>query len=594
MEDDRLIGSTLLGTAPWFSRRILVLRSRLREVTLGAALLLAARVASAQTAAGERSCGGQRVTAISIDPGRPPFAGSAKKWQAAARAVGLHHATTRAAVIRAYIVLHEGDMCTDERRIESERILRALPFLAAATVRAVPDTAGGVRLEIATTDEIPVLVAGAMHGAVPAALALGNSNIGGSGLRVFAGAERGYAYRNGAHLQVVQDAAFGQPLTASLDAAQDPLGGHVEVGVSHPFLTDLQHGSFQTTYRRSDDYAAVLRPIDDNAAVHLHQERWSIGGVVRTELGGLVALLGGAATGDRITPDADAVIVSDSGLLADTGSVLRKRYSDFRSTRLGGLIGVRRVGYTTVTGYDALFAEQDVMTGLQVGTFVAPGLVMGARHDILTANTAYAGVVAGRSVFGAQFEMEARRDFTNGLWDSMISSGRTAWYYKFAPRVLLTLNDEISIARRGLVPTQLTFSDPLGGVRGYAPSRLVGAERNVVRAEFRWAGPAAVRHADAGVALFADAGSLWAGDAPFGTTVSRQSIGLSVLAAYPTHSKRMYRVDFALPLERGGVRGIEVRFSSRDPTAQFWNEPDDVSRSRLAPVPSSLFAWPSR
>jgi hypothetical protein len=53
-------------------------------------------------------------------------------------------------------------------------------------------------------------------------------------------------------------------------------------------------------------------------------------------------------------------------------------------------------------------------------------------------------------------------------------------------------------------------------------------------------------------------------------------------------------VDFALPLERGGVRGIEVRFSSRDPTAQFWNEPDDVSRSRLAPVPSSLFAWPSR
>ena len=129
------------------------------------------------------------------------------------------------------------------------------------------------------------------------------------------------------------------------------------------------------------------------------------------------------------------------------------------------------------------------MTGLQVGTFVAPGLVMGARSDILTANTAYAGVVTGRSVFGAQFEMEARRDFTNGLWDSMISSGRTAWYYKFAPRVLLTLDDELSIARRGLVPTQLTFSDPLGGVRGYAPSRLVGAERNVVRAEFRWAGP---------------------------------------------------------------------------------------------------------
>ena len=534
------------------------------------------------------------VNRISIDAGRPPFEGSAKKWQAAARAMGLHHATTQPAVIRAYLILHEGDVCTDERRAESERILRALPFFAAATVRAVPDSAGGVRLDVATTDEIPILVAGAFHGAVPSALSLGNANIGGAGLRVFAGVERGYAYRTGFHAHVTQYAAFNQPLTADIDAARDPLGGHFEFGIAHPFLTNLQRGSFRATYRRGDDFATVLRPAGDNSALQMRQERWSIGGTVRTRLGGLVALLGGAGMGNRITPGASGVVVSRAGLLPDPDSTLRHRYADFHSTRVGGLVGVRRIRYATVTGFDALFASQDVMTGVQVGTLVAPGMLPAGGHDVLAASSLYAGAVAGSSLFGAQIESEARRDLRNGAWHSVIASGRAAWYLKPAPRILFSLGDEFSVGRRGQVPTQLTFSDPLGGVRGYGASRLVGTDRNVVRTELRWAGPSVIRHSDVGVALFADGGSLWAGDVPYGTTASRQSVGISILGSYPTQSKRLYRVDVAIPLQRGGARGLEVRFTNRDPTAQFWLEPDDVTRSRLTPVPSSLFAWPSR
>ena len=578
----------------WYSPRRNVFSNAIRLITFAMAFVSAARASDAQAPAANSSCAGQRVTGISVDAGRPPFAGSAKKWRAAARAIGLHHATTQAAVIRAYLVLKPGDVCTEERRAESARILRALPFLAAATVRAIPDSAGGVRLDVATIDEIPVLIAGAFRGATPSALSLGNSNIAGLGLRVFAGVERGYAYRNGAHAQITQYAAFGRPLTANIDAAKDPLGGHIEFGLSHPFLTNLQRGSFLADYRRSDDYATVLRPSGDNSALQLRQERWSVGGVVRTRLGGVVALLGGAAMGDRITPGADGVIVSRGGLLPDPDTTLHHRYSDFHSTRLGGLVGLRRIRYATVTGVDALFASQDVMTGIQVGALIAPGMVVGARRDLLTASTAYAGAVAGRSVFGAQVESEARRDFTDGLWDSVIGSGRAAWYYKANSRLLIDIGDEVSVGRRGRIPTQLTFSDPLGGLRGFSPSRLVGADRNVVRAEVRWAAPAAIHNSDAGIALFADAGTLWAGDAPYGTSLSRQSIGLSVLASFPSQSKRMYRVDFALPLQRGGVRGIEVRFTNRDATTRFWTEPDDVTRSRLAPVPSSLFAWPAR
>ncbi|MDB4874908.1 MAG: hypothetical protein JWM41_1354 [Gemmatimonadetes bacterium] len=547
----------------------------------------------AQTPA-SASCNGQTISRITVDAGRPPFEGSARKWRAMARAVGLHHATTRASVIRTYLVLREGDVCTDERRAESERILRALPFLADASVRALPDSAGGVRLHIVTTDEIPVLVSGAIRRGGPSALSLGNSNISGLGIRAFAGVERGYTYRNGAHLEASQYAAFGHPLVSMIDLSKDPLGGHVELGLSHPFLTDLQRGSFQATFRRAYDYPTLLRPAGDNVALGVNHERWSVGGVARTEIGGLVALLGGAAMGTRITPGSQAVFVTDSGIVPDPDTAIRRRYPGFNSTRLGGLVGVRRISYSTVTGYDALFASQDIMTGIQIGTLAAPGMVMPGRGDVLVANSAYAGAVIGRSMFGAQFESEARRDFTGGLWDSMMGSGRVAWYLKTSPGVLFNIADEVSVARRSRLPTQLTFSDPNGGVRGYAASRLAGEERNVVRAELRWAHPALIRHSDAGIALFADAGTLWAGEVPYGSNASRQSVGLSILAAYPTQSKRLYRVDFAIPVQRSNVRGIEIRFSSGDPTSAFWTEPDDVTRSRLAPVPSSLFAWPAR
>jgi len=36
-----------------------------------------------------------------------------------------------------------------------------------------------------------------------------------------------------------------------------------------------------------------------------------------------------------------------------------------------------------------------------------------------------------------------------------------------------------------------------------------------------------------------------------------------------------------------------VRFVSGDPTATFWTEPGDVTQARLAPVPSTLFSWPT-
>ena len=541
-----------------------------------------------------RACDGLTITAIAVNAERPPFAGSARKWQTVARALGLHHATTRDEVVRAYLFVKEGDVCSNIRLAESERVLRGLPFLASATVRARTDNAGGVLVEIQTTDEIPVLVTGSLRRGVPSALALGNENVGGYGLRVVAGGEHGDVYRSAAHLGATESALFGEPIVGRVEGARDPLGAHLELELSHQLLSDVQHGAWHANFRNGDDFPLIHRPTGDDEAIEVREQRWSVSGILRSDFGSTVALWGPVALGTRLSPVSRIIVVSDSGAIVTNDSALVARLTPFHATRFGGLLGVRRVHFVTRTGLDALFASQDVMTGWQLGGMVAPGMTSNGGRDMLIAHSMYLGATASNMVFIGDAEAEARRDFTTGMWQSTIGNARVAGYYTPSSGVLIDVQDNFSSLGHARLPTQLSLGDLIGGPRGYVGSAIAGARRNVTRAEVRWAGPAAIRRADVGVALFADVARIWAGDVPYGVSASRQSVGFSLLAAYPTKAKRLYRLDFAVPIQRDHGRGIEVRFTNSNPTVGISIEPPDVTQARLAPIPSSLFAWPGR
>ena len=288
-------------------------------------------------------------------------------------------------------------------------------------------------------------------------------------------------------------------------------------------------------------------------------------------------------------------MVSDTGFAVDTGNVLRDRYSRFRSTRIGVIGGLRRVDFVTVSGFDALAGTQDVPRGIMAALFAAKGLSAGGESDMFLSAATYAGMVGRHGMLANVAELEGRRDMASSEWNSIVGSTRTALYVG-SPGRMFILSDELSGGVRSRLPMQLTLSDRVGGILGYRTSSLAGSRRNVVRAEARMSGAAVVHRADVGVATFAEVGSLWAGDAPYGVTSTRGSVGVSLLAAYPTRSKRLYRADLAIPLVRGGEGGgrLEVRFSSEDRTNRFWDEPNDVARARTGAVPSTLFAWPTR
>jgi hypothetical protein len=106
------------------------------------------------------ACKGQTISRIEVHT-RPPFeiVGS-KVQQRLARQITALHATTTPGIIERFLALEPGGTCTELRRAESQRILRAQPYLADASVLAFPDEGGKVWISVVTVDEVSLLLGG--------------------------------------------------------------------------------------------------------------------------------------------------------------------------------------------------------------------------------------------------------------------------------------------------------------------------------------------------------------------------------------------------------------------------------------------------
>ena len=547
------------------------------------------------------SCNGQIVSRVDIDAQRPRFGGMNARWRRFARLFGLHHRTTRDDVVRRFLLMQKGERCSELRRAESERILRAQPYLSSARVRAVPDGSGGTRLEVVTTDEVPAIVGAAFSRGTVSAVRLGNTNVYGSGVAVDASWRQGFFYRDGITARVTDYQFLGRPYILNVDARRQPLGGELGFQLSHPYLTDLQRIAWRVSYGNGRGYAGFVRPEEipgapGDPSLLSGREFFDIGGVFRVGRPGRLSLFGLSMSRERESTARDPVIRSDSGLLADTAASLTGRYPNFRAARLNALWGVRNLNFITVTGFDALRAQQDVRRGFQLGAVLGRSIhALGTNQDdIFVASDLYVGVGTSRSFLGMQAVGEGREDVNTTRWDGILVNGRLAWYQVLTSHHTLITSGQFGGGWRQRVPFQLRLGDLEGGVRGYAGSRVAGAQRAVATIEDRWYLGRFRQIADLGLAPFVEGGRMWAGDVPFGQTVgNRYSAGLGFLGTYGTRSKRLYRIDVAVPLVKDPYgRRIDVRFTSRDETRDFLREPGDIARGRERTVPRGVFRWP--
>jgi hypothetical protein len=540
-------------------------------------------------------CDGKRVDGIDVEAVAPTVAGARRVpiVQKVAKSV---HVTTRDDVIRNFLLLELGGQCTELRRAESERILRAQPFLAEATVKTVPSPDGGVIVQVRTVDEVSIVVGGAVNNSGVRALRLGNSNLGGTSTYLAGSWREGYGYRDawGARYGIQQ--ILGRPYTLDIEGEKMSLGDRWLVETSHPFYTDIQRIAWRMRTGSSGEY--VQFPQDSGLSRTLPTERrfFDIGGVTRIGPPGRLTLLGASLTGDEDTPAIAPVFIGEQGLLPDSDLTLRSRYKAHRMARANVLWGVRDLTYKQRKGYDALTATQDIPAGFQLGTMFGRSLsVLGSRDDdLFLAADLYLGIVGRYSAFRLQLQGEGRRENDSGTWDGILTTGRAAQYVKASDRNTLIGSVEWSGGWHQRIPYNIGLNDRRTGLHAFDNSRIVGGRRLIGRAESRWVIGPVSSYGDLGFAEFVEAGQLFAGDVPFGTRSPVSSaVGISILAATPRGSARLLRMDIAMAMSGNRLgRRVEVRFSGMDQTKFFFREPENIERARERTVPSSVFRWP--
>lgn len=530
------------------------------------------------------SCNGQRIAEITVHTLPPSYGGLISRTPWLNRIATSLHSTTDTRLVENLLLLKKGEPCSFLLTHETERLLRAQPYLADATVTPYTVGSDSVRIEVVTIDEPAVLGSVGISTKDPLlrALKAGSANIRGLGVSALAGWKDGGVYRDTWQVRYSNFQLFSAPVQMHLTGIRRDHGYDATGQVSYPFFTDLQPRAWRVAGGASEILVPFRFPGKDVVSLGVQRHFFDAGAVLRIGEPGLLAIVGGSMSQERGVADDEPVIVTDSGLVPDEGLELRNRYGSYRSSRLNLLVGYRQVNFLRVSGFDALAGTQDVRRGVQAAFTIGRGLPFGgpAQDELFVSGNLYGGVGSAVSFAGLEAFAEARR-MANGDWEALLVSGRFGTYFRPHPRHTWAGSVEYSAGSRQWLPFQLALGDPRGGVRGYEDADLGGGARLVGRLEERWRVGNIRGTGDLGFAMFAEAGKLWAGDAPYGrTTGYLPSVGMAVLAAVPRRSRRIWRLDIAVPLKTTAGARWGMRLTNEDRTRAFWNEPNDVRRNR--------------
>ena len=560
--------------------------------------------------AAHAACDGRLISAIDVRPQSPYFAGLTGQWRWIARRATALHATTRAHVIRRFLLVHVGEPCTRIGLEESERVLRAQPFLAEARVSVYDDGYGGVRVDVFTVDEIGLLAGLNAQSGSPyvTRFLLGEGNLLGEGIQASADWHYYQFYRDRYALNLIDYDFLAKPYRLQVDAIRQPEGGQWDVALTHPFLSELQRAAWVVAGGSQRIFYGFQSPFFPNnfdiPAVDFTRSYWQVGAIVRVGQPGKFSLFGLSLSQEREVVARTPVFLSDSGLRRDTSSLtapeLTNRFAHLiQSGRVNVLWGFRDVEFLRVSGFDVLSGDEDLRRGIQFGTFFGHGVsTLGTRgEDTFVSSAVYLGAGTSRKFIGLQAQGEGRENDNTHAWDGILVSARAAAYFKPASDQVFILDEEYGLGIRQRIPFQLGFGDFRGGIRGYRLSQDAGGERSVTRFEYHYALPPIRQLAQIGVGPFVDAGRLWAQDTPFGvSTPFTIGAGMSLFVAIPPRSRRMWRLDIAFPVtNEPHVHGVEFRFTTQTfsyTSYTFYQEPQDLARAREPVVPASIFNYP--
>lgn len=535
-------------------------------------------------------CSGETISMVIVTRQEPVMIGRSAGWARPFLRFALGGPPTRVSAIAPFLLVRQGQPCTERLLRESERVLRAQPYLADARAVVIPDANGSVSVSFSTVDDIRPIVGLGVRNNSPTRLKLGSGNIAGYGMATSVQWQQGFAFRDGWSLRFADYHALGRPYLFDTQLERSPHGEILAASLSAPLYSQIQKIAWSATAARVDRYQTFIRGENvDPLSLDVQRRSWELNAVYRIG-GGRYGLFAGAqVAGDHVDPSENGVIITSKGFVDTPDSTLGPRYATTNRTLVGGILGARALSFFKAQGFDALEGAQDVARGAQLGGLLGRGV--GSTDGWFAGSQIYAGAGTPRSFIGMQASVETGR--ANGDWSNVIAEGRAAWYSRPTKRRTQIASFEFSGAWDTSVPFQLQLGNDRVGVRGYDGSRTAGGRRAVVRLEERQLFPGFSKYLGFGGAAFVDAGKMWAGDVPFGETVNpRVGAGIGLIFAVPRSSRQNLRVDVAAPLisDAGSKWGVNFTISSGRP--RFWRPASDLARARSAAQTPVVFGWP--
>lgn len=568
------------------------MRRLLSGAGVAVALAVAPAVALGQAAGRQVACAGQKISDIQIQIQPPYYPRNGKWWTTPLGVLSSIHANTKPDVVRRFLLVRPGMPCRAADVSESERILRVQPFIADARITPYADTAGDVILVVKTTDEFtPILSLGtAGHSPYVTAFRVGEGNfLGGGRLVSVEWANGSLRDTYGARLTDYQ--FLGQPWHLDVLARRQDVGSSDWlVDLSHPYITDRQRVAWRVISEDRSEVYGFSRSDLPTVPIDVDRQFTDIGGIVRIGASRQLSLFGLSLSHENdqigLPPVPDSTV---------NYATLLGGYPMRNSTRINVLWGLRSIAFKPVQHFDALEAVQDMRTGFQFGSLVGRSIdAFGGRDDdLFLAGDLYVGGGNQQNFAYLMATAEGRQDYQANQWDAILSSAQLVMYHQLDGDQMLVGTVDWGSGWKQRVPFELRLGEVDGGVRGYIDSQDGGAMRGVVRLEDRLTLGRVRDQAAVGLALFADAGRVWAGDAPFGvTTPLKTGVGVGLLGAFPPGSQRTWRLDFAVPVNHDAHARWEVRLSVVNANRLFNSEPRDVRYSRELVTPSSVYSWP--
>lgn len=541
-----------------------------------AALLLPAVPVAAQQPDG--SCPGGRISRIFVDNHSvfdlsDPDLSSKFSW--AYRAANTLHMASREGVVRRELLFAEGDCYDVEQLRDSERLLRALGFIARVDIFGVRQADGTVHVLVDTQDEWSLRLAARIGGHGASGLTrmrVREDNLFGTGTQI------------GAHFTNWPDEhtyggnffspqLFGTRWDGELEAGRTQVGYLASQVLTYPFVGEQGRFAFRQSFRHNDEYFEYLMPQGDGLTrVWLPERRiaFDLGGAARFGQDQFHRILVGASlSGEWIAyPAAPRYADREIALLADSPPYPDVPMDSIGAVRLLMVLGQRNVYFVQGRRLDTVNGTEDVRLGVETEIALGPTIPGLSRNRDLALDMGLfaAGEVPGIGLAGAHMMVEARRDYDSppprSEWSDIFAQF-TGWAYLLPDldaKGVVVASVTAAGGWNNRVPYQLTLGRD-AGLRGYPRDVDPGGQRVVATLEGRrylgWPLPDLF---DLGGVAFVDVGRIWAGEAGFGTSSPvRADVGVGLRAAFPPGSRRTLRLDIGVPVQSGlSARNVVV------------------------------------